>query len=696
MFLVTPARRGIRRLGSEERGSALPIFVVMLPVLLLVTVLAIDLAHAWVHRRHLQTQADAAALAAAQDFQYPCTSATEATVTATAHRYAGDVAGAFNKQIGDPARADTNVFALINQPNFYGQASTDSTVQGICAGAMIDVKVTETDLPFIFRIPSLLGITKFAHINAQARVAMLQQKSAAKTLPLGVPNPEPAVARVNFVDESNGTVLATSLLDKCATDQGAGQATFTNSGSCGADGPVSVPITADDIGVRVALGAASSTVCSDAGVVCYDAGSSNTGLVHIQGFTDTGAPSKSPPLVRSVTLSPLTGSSLSACADAYFVSTTSTCGLGVGATVDFDPAIAPSTDASIVATVGGIDYPVAYVATIAATSTVKTATFQSAPSAAIPLTPDSGPAAVTLGWKQTAGKQGNTNCTSGKPCTGTFGVVQRPFSATDSRSGPISSMQVSDVAGGSGPNSYRKCSSCTKNLIATLSVTTLRNTSSVSERPVNLRATSGSQSQTLDCDPNVIAVSDELINGCGPSYKVQSPITSPCPAANVLRTYQSDPAYVSGCVAVTTGATPQTIASAMNTRINSGSNTCVNPSLWSKVGTTGGPATIGDLIRTGGPRIAQLYIVPFGSFNNLSGASSTIPISGFGTFYVTGWAGSSAGSGDPCVGSGDDTAAAGAIVGHFIKYVDPVNNGNAGSTPCSFTTFGSCVAVLIQ
>jgi hypothetical protein len=56
-----------RRAASDERGSVLVIVVLFLPILLLFAAFVLDVGHWFQLRRHLQTSADAAALAAAQE-----------------------------------------------------------------------------------------------------------------------------------------------------------------------------------------------------------------------------------------------------------------------------------------------------------------------------------------------------------------------------------------------------------------------------------------------------------------------------------------------------------------------------------------------------------------------------------------------------------------------------------------------------
>jgi Flp pilus assembly protein TadG len=60
-------RRMDRRSVTDERGGVLVMFVLFLPVLLLFAAFVLDVGHAFQLRRHLQSSADAAALAAAQE-----------------------------------------------------------------------------------------------------------------------------------------------------------------------------------------------------------------------------------------------------------------------------------------------------------------------------------------------------------------------------------------------------------------------------------------------------------------------------------------------------------------------------------------------------------------------------------------------------------------------------------------------------
>jgi hypothetical protein len=81
--------------------------------------------------------------------------------------------------------------------------------------------------------------------------------------------------------------------------------------------------------------------------------------------------------------------------------------------------------------------------------------------------------------------------------------------------------------------------------------------------------------------------------------------------------------------------------------------------------------------------------MPYGSVNE-SGqamlASEEVPIQTFAVFYVTGFPGDNCNT-DPKTGNAE-------IVGHFIKYINTLNNG--GGQKCVLSSLGTCVAVLTR
>jgi hypothetical protein len=90
----------------------------------------------------------------------------------------------------------------------------------------------------------------------------------------------------------------------------------------------------------------------------------------------------------------------------------------------------------------------------------------------------------------------------------------------------------------------------------------------------------------------------------------------------------------------------------------------------------------------------QIFVTPFGSFDGQG--NTTVPVTRFAAFYITGWTGQGSGFNNPCQGNGDDPAPdAATIVGHFIQYVDTASNGTGGGT-CDPNAVDTCILVMTQ
>jgi hypothetical protein len=120
------------------------------------------------------------------------------------------------------------------------------------------------------------------------------------------------------------------------------------------------------------------------------------------------------------------------------------------------------------------------------------------------------------------------------------------------------------------------------------------------------------------------------------------------------------------------------VSDGLKQRILGGAATCTAPNHWPNYDPTD-------------PRIVPVFVVPYGSFQG--SGNQSFPIQDFAFFYVTGWGGQG-NNGDPC--TGDDSAPNGDIVGHFIKYIEPVNSGGDSGTPCDPNSLSGCVAVMTR
>jgi hypothetical protein len=647
-------------LGSE-RGAVLPWFALLVPVLVLFAVFVIDVAHWFEHKRHLQMQADAGALAGGGVFTIPC---SNATIDATARRYAGDpnASAPYNLQV--PPTNQANVHVLVNSTQYWNEGGSDySDGGGPCETQMVDVKITEADLPLFFRIPGLFG--RVPAINAHARV-QVQELSylSGGALPIAVPDVDPSRAKATFVDETTGAVLATTPLTNTGTSNGL--AVWDNT-----EAPVSVPISSSNIGVRITLsGSTTSMTCGDPLVDCYDTGSAN-GILHIRGWSSAGSGAQpNPPLARDVTLVP------GSCSDPYFTAAGGDCTIGVSAAVDFGVGDPTTLGARVTATVNGTTRPLTYDAADARWTSTGNNFFS--------VTPAQGPVPVELRWEETQGTVNGQTCRNGgtNPCKGTFGVVQRSFSAADDRSGPIKLAQVWEN-GLFWANSFEQ--GTTRQLIVKIGLTpSLQNAKDVNDPIVTLRVVGGSRNQSLDCDPDYSNLADELAYGCRPGYTPNTGTACPSTPASLWSSPQPW-----NCVAIQTGSATNQVPRGLNLRILGAEKptTCTSPNNWSQF----------PNIPPGDPRVLNVFITPFGSFSG--SGSGVVPVVKLGTFYVTGWTASGSGFKNPCEGNGDDPVPgndAGNIVGHFIKYVFGLNDGGGSGQLCNFDSFGSCIAVLTE
>ena len=635
------------RLDSGERGAVLVIVVVWmwLALLPMFVVFVVDVGNWFVHKRHLQLQADAGALAGGGLFTFPC---SDAPIVAEARKYSGDPGSGspYNLQVAPTDQS--NVHVLVNSTQYWNEGGTDYSDGGPpCSTSFIDVKITEATLPWFF------GLGVVPAINAHARVEIQALNRALGALPVAVPDVDPRVGRAYFVDEANGgAVIASVPLTKTGSSNG--MAVWDN-----VSAPLSVPINSSRIGVRIALGGGTSTTCGEDLVECYDMGSSN-GLLFVRGWSGSGSGAPpNVPIARSVTLFP------GSCSDAYFVASASACTVGVAATVDFGPT--PTTQVKVSAVVGGVEHQLQY----DATSGMWIST--TAGNSYFTVNPSAGPLPVELKWEVNAPVTiAGDNCTTtnGNKCKGTFGTVQRVFSALTDRSGPIKLAQVWE-GGTAGANSFQTGS--THDLVVKIAIQgNLEEAQSVSDPIVLLRVTGGSQNQSLDCDPDLPNLRDEIANGCAPAYEINT--GDPCPAGHSALWATAQPW---DCVAIQTGGAVGQLEQGMKERILGGASSCTSPNNWSSF----------PNIPPEDPRIVPVFVTPFGTFTG--SGNETVEVTKFATFYVTGWFSS------PC--SGDDPVPdKGYVVGHFIKYVFVLNNGGGSGQLCNFNAFGSCIAVLTE
>lgn len=695
---------------SDEHGAVLTLVAVSLLVLVLAVALVLDIANWKVHKRHLQLQADAAALAAAGSFSLA--SCSDTLIAAQAHKYAGpDASGAlalYNAQVGGtPA---SNMHVLINSSGYFGDTGAGDNTDpngSPCAAKYIDIKATETDLPWFMGFGGIVS-----RINAHARVSVVQQSSSNSTLPIAVPNPKPTAAGAIFINEATGGVLGTVPLG----DVGVSGSLQMYASAPGDHATVQV---AAHTGVVIALSGRPAASFSLAGTLtqicqqqltdCYDASADppTQGLSYIRGFdpNPSGAQPNHPRL-RTVEL--LAG----ACSNsAYFSNNTGGCVYDIYARIDKGDL----PNGSVIFKANGAQL---FSSSDPACDNLNQSGVGTCWHAQLTLPPGSGPNDLKMTWEETTGcidacrvPQDQCKSGAGNKCTGDFenGVtVQRAYSARESdtgfRSGPIKILKVfrcdTDPTCAEADHQSFPVDSTHTFAVSIGIAGLLRNATSISDPLVTLRVKTQT-GQSLDCDPVYNNLKTELARGCRPSY-IPNTGSPDCSTIGTSALWGSDQPWP--CVAVNTGRQPNDVPAGLNERIllDPKAKTCPllgenghnNWSLFDASdplgdGTYGFPA--------GDRRILDAYLTTYGAFSHVNGTSGSVPVTGFGHFYVTGWTGQGGGFDNPCQGNGDDPVPnndSGLIVGHFIFYLNKL--GGDGTAPCDPSSINACVIVMTK
>jgi hypothetical protein len=639
--------------------------VIWLPVLLLFFMFVVDVGNWFEHRRHLQMQADAGALAGGGVFKIPC---ADTPIVSETRTYAGDpsVGSTYNNQIGGTNPA--NVHVLVNSSLYWNEGGTDfSDGGGPCTTKFIDVKITEANLPWFMRLAVVPAI------NAHARVSLLQKTSQTGSLPIAVPDVRPRDGAAFVIDESTQAILASGKL----TNEG--PATMNNVSVTKWDATLpAFNLSAPNIGVVFALsGTVSwsisgslSSICAQPLVVCYSGTSSFQGLVYVRGNSGSATGTPTAPALRDVSLFPA-GSNPCGDASAPSFVLNGGCTLGLRAKILWGADTTPPANAVVkLANPAGLFGCPNSGNPKGCTMTYKTSGpdagyWVTETSGEYPQVPSSaGPLSMDFNWQTGTG---------GSKLSGTISGAQRVFSASPTTSGPIKFAQV--IADGSsiGPTTLPYGNHTFSVAIGVAG--NLENDSHFNDPTTTLRVAdpSGSQNYAIDCDPAPRNFHDEIATGCETAYQLNT--GEACPNATLPL----------DCALIETGDKVGQLRQGMNDRFAAcPSNNWTNP---------GDPTQFPD-IQPGDPRAIPIILVPFGSFKG--SGSGWVPIVDFGTFYVTGW--DYVGGNPPCPDNEPPPAAIagdhrGDIWGHFIKYVDSINTGNTGGA-CNFSSFGTCVAVL--
>ena len=210
-----------------------------LPVFFAMGAVVLDVGNWYVHKRHLQTQVDAAALAGGTKFT-GCSSlfdpaAANLAIKGTALEYAGDDLRApdtidptfgstvRNQQVEQPG----DVRVVINSSDYWSQgdptdgSSLDDTQDldgdgsgDPCNERAVDAKATDDEVPNIFGVSWGGFVPLHPSPKSHARVEIHQVLEENGMLPFAVPEIDPAAVYAIFVNEINGAIVGTQKLCK--------------------------------------------------------------------------------------------------------------------------------------------------------------------------------------------------------------------------------------------------------------------------------------------------------------------------------------------------------------------------------------------------------------------------------------------------------------------------------------------------
>jgi hypothetical protein len=294
---VSALWRRLQRRVLNESGAVMVLVAVGLPAFIGFGIFVVDVGNWWVHKRQAQIRADAAALAGAMKFRFPGCVNNE--IAEEAIRYSGGVkwdpsttygaydpefniplwdstSGQGQRKISDPAKIHTAInrpspwvpdgYTPPSDPEKDRTRTYDEDLEGApppCETKFVDVKITESDLPWFFKFLPDNFITEF--IDAQARVSLKTLVGSNGMLPIGVEDLSPEKVHVWLFDENGDPATASPLgeADLKVDAPNGNMATWSNSVAVNGTAINFSPHT-DRIAVRVGMSGSANTDWSSA------------------------------------------------------------------------------------------------------------------------------------------------------------------------------------------------------------------------------------------------------------------------------------------------------------------------------------------------------------------------------------------------------------------------------------------------
>jgi len=746
---LSPRARG-------EQGQVVVFFALLLPVLFALGAIVLSIGNWYVHKRHLQTQVDAAALASGPAFVgcFHDAPAANLAIASRALAYAGDTLrpGKFAPNLADTTtnlqlQEPDDVRIALNSATYWTDADgmvpgtdgygldntldTDGDLLGDpCNEAALEVKATDDDAPLLWKVLPATPSPK-----SKARIEIFDAEELIGLLPWAVPEIDPRRVVALFVNEDDGTVYDHQLLDKCTPAAIPPATSWPWSGWCTSAGQEQIDVDVENTGVIILVSknedvpptgtlqvsGALGTICSQSPglVACYSGGAANSGLSFIHAYNGTPSGAITSPQAREVQLFDVgcTAADLSA---PYFT-LDGGCSANVQAVVDFGVTGDPRDLGDGCATINGFTWSPGGLGGPFGTW-----------SGSVSLPADSGRNEVDLVWAAGNREQGSSGtCHPNQPNSGTMNKVAAPY-VGNTASGPVQYLQLQasyeDLTPVTDANSIEKTDpgNTYYNYFVTVGLPKPLSVDNYDEDPVLLRmaSPSGSQNQAWDCDAGRNFV-EEIETGCRTRYienfrDHDDNVATPKQWNNILCTGWSTtnlppptidgPApYPSDCVITETGDKTGQLRDGLHERLE----TPCTPNNWPD------DATEADIFfgPDGGgygndPRYVTLIITDNTAFTG--SGNEPLPIKYFAGFYVTGWdfhPVQSPGCGDPDGGGplkGNDdhplygtgythSLDDGDVWGYFVDIVVFSGGGLPSDEHCEFGSDpAACIAVLVE
>jgi hypothetical protein len=662
----------------SEAGQVVVFFALLLPILFGIAAVVVDLGNWYIHKRHLQTQVDAAALAPAPEFTGCFDSAawaqTDQAIEDHAIGFAGDTlrpgvlgtnpSDTTNLQLSEPGDVRVALNAnrywvptdpndAVSAPDGYGldqtldengptPGSPPDGVSGFCNEGYIDVKATDEDVPF------LLGLLPFApDPKSHARAQIFDVVTTDGILPFAVPEVVPGSVYALFVNEAHSDATAViSRARLCGNPcvpvptPSPVPAGYPSDYAVYQGSNVAQPITfgtgTENVGVIILVSKADipnpnvgspsiATTCSQTGVKCYSGGGATSGLALLHGYETGSGPG---PIARRVDVGGCAGG---ANLSGPYFNLTGDCVVSITAEIDFSGFTSPQARTHLNANCGG-----------GGTSMSRSGSIWTSLET-LPEPDAGGQVPISISWN--AAGPGGWRC---------LGMVARPYvkegGGAAVRSGPIFYLDV-DAAPANPPpifNAYSTPNEPSQQPV-TYTVTAgllppLR-TQTLSDKPVLIRFASEdnpSQTQSIDCDVDswpypapyntLPPDSAEIAHGCVTPYSENDTLDcsgyslGDLPPPMPGTTFDNAP----DC-AQSKGGSVSSLRKGLVARLNE--PTCT-PNNWPDAPIT--PEKITTLVTdfADDPRLVTLVVTEYAAF---SGTGATIiPIRYFAGFYITG------------------------------------------------------------